>query len=103
MAIRNRSELYDSIKAVIGDRTDDASIGLLEDFTDTMNDYDSRTAEDWKTKYEQNDAEWRRRYTDRFNGTSPNEDFSTPGQMTTVTLEDQKVTGADTTWDDIFE
>ena len=66
MAVRTKEELLNDIKSIIGDSTDDTSIILLEDISDTFDELESRSAEDWKTKYEENDAEWRRKYTDRF-------------------------------------
>lgn len=46
----------------------DESISLLEDFSDTFEDLSSQVlqAGDYKRKYEENDAEWRKRYHDRF-------------------------------------
>lgn len=57
------------IKLYMGDRIgEDSSIALLENISDTINDYNSRAKDDidWKAKYERNDAEWKRKYTDRF-------------------------------------
>ena len=66
--IRTKEEIMESIKAKIGDSTEDADLALLEDITDTFSDYDKRIAEsgDWKTKYEENDKSWRQKYKDRF-------------------------------------
>lgn len=46
----------------------DESISLLEDLSDTFEDLSSQVlqAGDYKKKYEENDAEWRKRYHDRF-------------------------------------
>lgn len=46
----------------------DESISLLEDLSDTFEDLSSQVlqAGDYKRKYEENDAEWRKRYRDRF-------------------------------------
>lgn len=46
----------------------DESISLLEDLYDTFEDLSSQVlqAGDYKRKYEENDAEWRKRYHDRF-------------------------------------
>lgn len=67
MAVRTRQELLDSVKEIIGDSADDSVLNVLEDLTDTIDDYERRVdGEDWKTKYEQNDAEWRNRYKERF-------------------------------------
>lgn len=66
--IKKKSELLDSIKAKFGDDTSDEAIALIEDVSDTLDDYDSKVADstDWKQKYEENDAQWRQKYTDRF-------------------------------------
>lgn len=68
MAVRTKDEILEMIKEKIGEDTSDETITLIEDVTDTLNDYETRTSggEDWKAKYEENDASWRRRYTDRF-------------------------------------
>ena len=68
MAIRTKEEILEAIKGKIGEDTSDETISLLEDISDTLNDYDDKTKSntDWKTKYEENDKEWRKRYTDRF-------------------------------------
>lgn len=68
MAVRSRDELLASYREISGDSTDDKSLAFVEDLTDTMSDYDSRLADstDWKTKYEENDASWRRKYAERF-------------------------------------
>lgn len=68
MAVRTRDEILASIRGYIGETPDDRGIAFIEDFTDTMNDYESRISggDDWKRKYEENDREWRQKYTDRF-------------------------------------
>ena len=74
MAVRSKEELLNDIKGVIGENTDDTTIILLEDISDTFDDLESKAnKEDWKTKYEENDAEWRRKYTDRFFSAEPEE------------------------------
>lgn len=102
MAIVARSELQDAIARVLGDRSDDEAIALMENFTDTLNDYDSRVGEDWKGKYEANDAEWRRRYMDRFNGTSSDEDLE-GGQLENLEVETVIDEENTTKWDDLYE
>ena len=66
--VKTKDEILEAIKAKIGEDTSDEAIALLEDVTDTLNDYDNKanTDTDWKAKYEENDKEWRKRYTDRF-------------------------------------
>lgn len=68
MAIKSREELLKSLNTLIGDNSTDENLAILEDVTDTLKDYEEKTADktDWKTKYEQNDAEWRKKYKERF-------------------------------------
>ena len=66
--IRTKDEILASIKTKIGDDTSDEAIALVEDINDSFDDLSTRVAEagDWKAKYEQNDADWRKKYTERF-------------------------------------
>lgn len=77
MAIRSKEELMESIRARIGDDQSDEAIALLEDVADTYADMETRAngdGEDWKTKYETNDAAWRQKYRDRFFGKGSEQD-----------------------------
>ena len=66
--IKTKDEILASIKSRIGDDTSDEAIALVEDINDSFDDLSTRVAEagDWKAKYEQNDADWRKKYTERF-------------------------------------
>lgn len=66
MAIVEKEVLMQKLKTTLGD--DDNSISLLEDISDTINDYSTRLNEsgDWKAKYDENDKQWRERYRERF-------------------------------------
>lgn len=68
MAIKSREDLLKSLNTLIGDNSTDENLAILEDVTDTLKDYEEKTADqtDWKSKYEQNDADWRKKYKDRF-------------------------------------
>lgn len=68
MAIKSREDLLKSLNTLIGDNSTDENLAILEDVADTLKDYEEKTADqtDWKTKYEQNDAEWRKKYKERF-------------------------------------
>ena len=68
MAIKTKEELLKALNTLVGDDSSDESLAILEDVEDTLKDYETKTADqtDWKTKYEQNDAEWRKKYRDRF-------------------------------------
>lgn len=75
MSVKTREEILESIKTRMGDKTDDDTIAFLEDITDTFSDLETRAngdGTDWKSKYEENDAEWRRKYTDRFYSSEDN-------------------------------
>lgn len=69
MAVRTREEILESIRARVGEQTDDETIAFLEDVTDTLTDFETRAkgdSEDWEQRYKDNDAEWRKKYTERF-------------------------------------
>lgn len=68
MAVRTTQEIIDALKESFGESPDDTQLAMLEDVSDTFADLNERFGEDWKTKYEENDKSWRKRYTDRFSG-----------------------------------
>lgn len=68
MAVRTTQEIIDALKSSFGESPDDTQLAMLEDVSDTFTDLNERSGEDWKTKYEENDKAWRKRYTDRFSG-----------------------------------
>lgn len=70
MGVKTRDEIMEAIRKRIGEDTSDEAIALLEDVTDTFTDYETRVADktDWKTKYDEMDANWRKKYMDRFSG-----------------------------------
>lgn len=81
MAVKTREEILAEVKARIGEQTDDETIALLEDVSDTLSDLETRAkgdGTDWKTKYEENDTEWRKKYTERFYNSDPNSDPELP-------------------------
>ena len=77
VAIRTKEELMESIRSRLGDDNSDEAIGLLEDISDTYTDMETKAnggGEDWKSKYEANDAAWRQKYRDRFFGKGSDND-----------------------------
>lgn len=68
MAIVSKQQILDSIKERFGDDTSDETLTLIEDISDTLTDYETKTNDttNWKTKYEENDKAWRKKYKDRF-------------------------------------
>lgn len=93
----NKEEFFKRITSFIGDNTSDDAIRLLEDLGDT---YTALEAEvngdgiDWKTKYEENDAAWKRKYYNRFMGGNSGEVSFTDS----VKLEPKNVD-----FDDVFD
>lgn len=69
MAIVSKEDLLSRLTAFIGEDQNDDAITLVEDMTDTFNDFDNKTKDEtkWKQKYEENDKAWRQKYIDRFN------------------------------------
>ena len=63
MAKLSKDELIEKIKKYVGDRTDDETIEIIEDISDSI---DSSDADEWKQKYEENDKMWRDKYISRF-------------------------------------
>lgn len=70
MSIVSKESLLERIRNMTGaeNAESDESISLLEDLSDTFEDLSLQVlqAGDYKKKYEENDAEWRKRYHDRF-------------------------------------
>ena len=63
MAKLSKDELIKKVKKYVGDRTDDETIEIVEDISDSI---DSSDADEWKQKYEENDKMWRDKYISRF-------------------------------------
>ena len=77
MAIKSKEEILEQINARIGEDNSDEAIAIIEDITDTLNDFETRAngdGVDWKSRYEENDKEWRNKYKERFFNAEPNED-----------------------------
>ena len=63
MAKLSKDELIEKVKKYVGDRTDDETIEIIEDISDSIGSSD---ADEWKKKFEENDKMWRDRYISRF-------------------------------------
>lgn len=66
--IRTRDEILAEInERFSGDETDEV-ISFIEDVTDTLDDLTAKAADstNWEEKYNQLDADWRKRYKERF-------------------------------------
>lgn len=72
MAVKTKEELMKVINEHFADDTSDETLEFIADISDTLDE--GREAEAWKHKYEENDAEWRKKYRDRFFNTGTDED-----------------------------
>lgn len=63
MAKLSKDELIGKVRKYVGDRTDDETIEIIEDISDSI---DSSDADEWKQKFEENDKMWRDKYISRF-------------------------------------
>lgn len=101
MAVLSKDDLMSKLKVVVGENDSDDAISLLEDFTDTFNDLETRTtnkdSEDWKQKYEENNKAWREKYKSRFYDTVTN-----PEKVKDEQTDDVQDDGTETTFDDLF-
>ena len=70
--VRTKEELLQSLREKFGDSTDDSSLSIIEDVSDTMDSFKDET--DWKAEAERIDKEWRQKYHDRFFNPSPEKD-----------------------------
>ena len=102
MAVLSHDDFMNAVKGLAGDSADDNTLAMIENFTDTYNDLETRASDttDWKAKYEQNDNEWREKYKARFfegkEGTDPNE-------VLRDQREDITDDGKDISFDDLFK
>lgn len=62
MSIRSAEELMSAVEKLNLEQTDE-NIRFIEDLADTLHE---NAGAEWKAKFEENDANWRKRYTDRF-------------------------------------
>lgn len=91
MAKLSKEELLEKVRKYIGDRTDDETIEIIEDISDSVDTDDS---DEWKRKYEENDKMWRDKYISRFYE-KKEEELDTPTEH-----EDEKEYSS---YEDLFE
>ena len=72
--VKTKDEIMEEIRAYIGDRSDDQTIALVENISDTIDDYAAHG--DYDTKLMAVEEEWRRKYMERFFGGDKEEKIS---------------------------
>lgn len=102
MAVLSHDDFMNAVRGLAGDNADDNTLTMIENFTDTFNDLETRANDttDWKSKYEQNDNEWREKYKARFFDGNAG---TTPADVTKDQKEDITDDGKDISFDDLFK
>lgn len=73
MAKISKEELIAKFKTYVGERTDDATIELLEDISDSVSGDEISTENLIKDAVDEVEERWRRKYIERFNGAETKE------------------------------
>ena len=102
MAIKTRDEILAAIRSRLGDDTSDDALAIIEDIDDTFKDYETRAGENWESKYKELDAQWRKRYRDRFFQKPDNEE-TTPEEVKDDNEKDSKDESEVKDFDELFE
>lgn len=97
MSVLTKEEILKKLQSKFGESTDDESISLLEDITDTLTDFESKTKDttDWETKYKENDEMWKKKYRDRF--------FAKPVEEHEEETQEEEDDKPITSFDQLFE
>lgn len=87
MAKLSKDELLEKVRTYVGDRTDDETLAIIEDISDS---FDSSDADEWRQKFEENDKMWREKYISRFfeKNDDGNEDTTDDEEKEYKTFED---------------
>lgn len=75
MAVKSAEDIIKTVKEVIGDRTDDTVIELLEDITDSVLSEKGFTQEDIDNAVSETETKWREKYIARFSGKVKDEEY----------------------------
>lgn len=102
MAVLSHDDFMSAVKGLAGDNADDSTLTMIENFTDTFNDLETRASDttDWKAKYEQNDNEWREKYKARF---FEGKEGTDPTTVMREQKEDITDDSKDISFDDLFK
>lgn len=75
--IKSKEDLLKEINNHLGEDTSDETLTLIENITDTLNDYENKSksdGKDWKAEATRIDNEWRKKYRDRFFNSNADDD-----------------------------
>lgn len=97
MAIISRDELMNRLNTFLGEDTSDETLSFIEDVTDTIEDYESKSNTDWEKRYNDLDNEWRTKYRERFFRKVKEDD------EVIEEVEEEEVKEEPKTYDDLFK
>lgn len=105
MAVLEKEDFFKRIQEYVGDDTTDESITFIEDVTDTYNALEevAKNENVWKTKYEELDEKWKKRYRDRFFSENTGTPETTPDTVLEKQKEDVESDGEKKDFDELFE
>lgn len=68
MSKLSREDYAETIKKLIGDRTDDEALEIVQNLTETYDEMENSSSNnsEWERKYKENDAQWREKYKNAF-------------------------------------
>lgn len=98
MAIISKDELMNRLNTFLGEDTTDETLSFIEDVTDTIEDYESKSSTDWEKRYNDLDSEWRKKYRERFFRKVKEDD-----EVIEDVVEDEEEKEEPKTYDDLFE
>lgn len=100
--IRTKDEILASVNQLVGEDASDDVLAILEDITDTVDDYERRISEsgDWEARYNENDQAWREKYKARFLNSAGTEIESVDIEAEGVDIETDETPE---TFEDLFE
>ena len=93
--VLTKEEFLSKIKDRIGENPTDEDIAFVEDMTDTIDSLSQ--GDEWKKKFEENDAMWRKKYTERF--FTPDKETEKETENEPEEMKDEE----EITIDDLFE
>lgn len=102
MAIVGKEELLETINKIAGENTTDDVLKLMEDVSDTYDNFANADNEDWKQKYEDNDKAWKEKYRSRFMNQVVKDDVIDEDNPDNYD-EDADDTDVKKTFEDLFE
>ena len=94
--VKSKSELLEAINKNFNGETTDEVISLIEDISDTLDDFETKTKDtsDWKAKYDELDKTWKEKYKARF--------FSSVEEKEKEEIDDKEIDSSDITIEELF-